>query len=226
MFKVPYIKVNDVDQYFALPKKEREHYGFYKVPYGLPCDFFEDGVKGWDAFYEEIRKEYPIQWFFRYWLWSYDNPIYKFYSCRIKWPLRDFYYGAKLFLKPCYPRWRKTLKRYQYGDPPYIIVESNFNLLIDFYEEEVKLDLIDWNSDDKHKLFYKELLAHIKWITEGRPLYKERMEEELKKANPTDRSDAASNIKKISELEKQKKQLEHENLFFKSLLFFFIHIAC
>ena len=179
IFKIPYIKVNDVDEYFALPKSEREYYGLYKLPYALPCDYFDEKVKGWGAFREEIKKHYPIQNFCRYWLWSFDNPVYKFYSSWIRWPFRDFYFGAKRFFKPFYPRWRKTLPRYKYSDPSHLLVESNFNLLLDFWEEEVTRGIVDWNSDAAHKKFYRELKAHVKWIKEGRQKLQERADQEL-----------------------------------------------
>lgn len=183
MFKLPYVRVDGVDAYFSLPKNEREKYGLYRVPYGLPCDFFDDGAKGWDAFYKEIKKHYPIQYLLRHWLWSFDNPLYSFYNRWIKWPIRDFYYGSKRFIDPCYPRWRKTLKRHEYGDACHLIVESNFNLLLDFWEEEVKLGFIDWNSDEHHRKFYKELEKNIEWIKNGRQKLQIKIDEELTNAS-------------------------------------------
>ena len=34
------------------------------------------------------------------------------------------------FINPCYKRWRKTSPRYSYADVNYLVVESNFNLIL------------------------------------------------------------------------------------------------
>jgi hypothetical protein len=74
-----YVDVKSVDEYFSLPVEVREWYGFYKKPYALAWDFMDD-TGGWIAFYREIRKHYPLQWFFREWLFSCANPVYRTFS--------------------------------------------------------------------------------------------------------------------------------------------------
>lgn len=202
--KIQYVKVNDTDDYFALPKKDREYYGFYRLPYALPCDFFDEGVKGWDAFYEEIKKRYPVQYFFRRWLFSFDNPIYKIYSSWIKWPIRDFYYASKRFFDPFFPRWRKTLARHEYTDATELLVKSNFNLILDFYYDEVVNGCVDWESDEKHSEFLKRLKEAVDWIENGQQKLEDKMNEELSIATKNKKEkDYHKKYKKYNKMEKQ-----------------------
>lgn len=178
-----YMKVNSVDEFFNLPKKEREWYGLYKKPFFLPIEFLGSGdEKGWNCFYDEIRREYPVQYFFRDWLFSMDNPIIFVYKKFISWPLRDLKYNIRRFIKPCFPRWRKVLPRHQYGDITEIVVESNFALICDFYHEEVVDGVVDWTSDDVHKKFYTELVAAVHWIETERKKVDGLIDEALTKA--------------------------------------------
>jgi hypothetical protein len=176
------INVSSIDEYFSKVKKEREFFGLYKVPRVLPLDlnFFiksKKDEKGWTFFYTKIKKQYPVQWFFRHWLFSYDNPVYVFFK---KWSymLFDLKWKFKNYLKPNYPRWRSSLKRHEYKDICNLIEDSNFNLILDFYYEEVVDGWVDWQADEVHKKFYVELLENIRWIEEEKP----RKEKEYDKA--------------------------------------------
>lgn len=178
------ISCNSVDKYFQLPKSEREYKGLYKVPYALPTEFLSCGKieKGWTTFYEKIKAEYPIQYFFRVWLFSYDNPVYSFLKHKIICPIDAFKHNTKRCFKPCHPRWRKVLPRHQYSDITELIVSSNFALICDFYHEEVENGWVDWSSDEKHKQFYKELKSYVKWIEEDRTALQDKIDKTLDKA--------------------------------------------
>lgn len=179
MLKIPYIKVSDVNEYFSLPKKEREVFGFYKKPYALPWNLFNDEDSGWETFYKEIKKQYPVQWIFREWLFSSKNPVYFMFSKYIKWPYFELKSKIRLLMNPIYPRWRKTISRCEYADLQYVIVESNLNIILDFYHEEVVDGYVDWESDDVHKKFYDELISNVKWIEVDRQKWIEEKDNEL-----------------------------------------------
>ena len=169
--------VDSVNEYFSLPKEKREIFGLYKTPFALPLDlnyFIKDtkDTKGWTFFYNEIKKHYPIQWFFRHWLLSYGNPIYAFFK-KISYKAFDLKWKVKNYLKPNYPRWRKSLKRHEYKDICSLIEDSNFNLILDFYYGEVVDGWVDWQADEQHKKFYTELLENVRWI-EKEKLQKEK----------------------------------------------------
>lgn len=74
------INVRSVSEYFSLPKNKREFFGAYILPSSLPCEMFSGEKEGWDSFYKKIKTEYPFQWFFRVWMFSYKNPIFKFFK--------------------------------------------------------------------------------------------------------------------------------------------------
>lgn len=150
------IEVKTLQEYFDMDKSKREFFGFYLTPKSLPCDFFNEDIEGWNSFYSKIRKQYPIQWFIRILISS------KLHN--IKSNFLNLGYKIKNFIKPCYPRWRKTLRRNSYVEADYLIVQSNFNIILDFYYEEVVNGYFDWASDLFTKKFHDELVKNVKWI--------------------------------------------------------------
>jgi hypothetical protein len=215
ILKIPSIKVYDTEAYFALPLSERTWKGLYKVPYSLPSEMFSPEEKGWNTFYEQIKKQFPIQYFFRQWLFSLDNPLILFYKCYISWSLRDFKFAIKNFIKPCCPRWRKVLPRHQYKDITQIIPESYFALILDFYYEEVLDGFVDWDADETHRKFKKELIKHVQWIEKGQAQLREKLDKALSEATENRIKDKNGNVnykatyRKYNTLEqKMKKQVD------------------
>jgi hypothetical protein len=199
--KIPSIKVSSVSEYFSLPLKERTWYGFYKEPYSLPFQWGTGDEDGWESFYNKIKKEFPIQWVFRHWIFSFDNPatstLYKY----VFWPYRDFKWAIQNWLNPCFPRWRKVLPRHKYSDITEMIVNSNFALILDFYYEEVIDGHIDWNADKIHKKFKKELEKNVLWIEEHRVKLEEKIDNALSEAHKN-RKFVIKNDKKTFDYEK------------------------
>lgn len=154
------VNVMDVEDYFDLPKKEREHYGLYIKPVALPLN-----SGGWDEWVRRICKEYPIQGFIRERVLDYDNPIYAF-LCDTRRNLRMFYYTLKRYFGNHYlPRFRRQVSPLHYKDVCDIITDGNLALISDFWHEEmVGSTIVDWNSDKKHKDFYKWMQKAIFWI--------------------------------------------------------------
>ncbi len=164
---VPYVNVRGVDAYFSLPKNQREMYGLYRKPWSLPlermgCVEFSND-KGWESFYKSIKELYPVQWFIREWLLSFDNPIYSFIKLRCM-KFDDLWWNTKRFFKPSCPRWRASYKRYQYKDMPAVIVDSNFALVLDFWHEEIPKGHTDWQADELHKEFYSWLESAVLYV--------------------------------------------------------------
>jgi len=198
------VKVNSVEEYFALPKQDREVHGFYRIPYALPWERFQSTETGWDAFYKKIKKEYPVQYFFRHWLPSLDNPIVSIFKRYVSWPLNDLKYNIIRWIKPVHPRWRKSLPRHKYADISHLIVESNFALICDFYHEEVVSGWVDWESDEPHKTFYNKLVEYVNWIEKERSKiedsYWEAMDISGKNVEPTSYSIKYAEPNKIETL--------------------------
>ena len=185
---LPTVDTSEVKDYFDLPKEKREKWGLYLTPFALPCDRFissnikmEDG-KGWNAWYAEIKKRYPVQYFFRKTLLSYDNPVYALYK-RLCWKLDKWAWNVRRFVNPCNPRFRKVYPRWAISDTTELAVDVNFALILDFWHEEIVYGFVNWNSDDKHKKFYKELKAAVKYIEKDRPALQKKSDAELTKAS-------------------------------------------
>ena len=174
--------VHTVKDYIELPRALREtNYGFYLVPFALAFNidgFYPDRVTEWDKFYNYIKTEYPIQWFFRHYLTSWDNPITRQLKL-IGMRLSDVKYGIKRFVKPLFPRWRKSCSRHEYTDVQELIVSSNFALILDFWYEEVLDSTVEWDSNDEHKQFYEELSTHVKYIETGKKALEDKSSKEL-----------------------------------------------
>ena len=199
-------KVSTSEEYFALPKEQREKHGFYLSPVALRVNFSdvtsEKWLSEWDVFRAEIKKRYPIQWFFREWFLSHSNPLYALYR-NLCWYYRDVKFAIQNFLKPSFPRWRKTLPRHKFSDLTWLVIESNFNLLLDFWHEEVVDGFVNWHSEENHKNFYNQLKANVRWIEKTR-------EGLIKKADKVLTSSAKNKYKKYEEIEQEIDEKEAE----------------
>ena len=204
--KIPYVKVDSVDEYFNLSKGEREWCGLYRKPYALPWEFpSSEDEKGWNYFYESLRKEYPIQYFIREWIPSLDNPLLFAYKKYVSWPIHGIKYAISNFISPCFPRWRKVLPRHKYSDITELVVESNLALICDFYHEEVVDGCVDWSDNDEHKKFYTELVANVHWIEHERNKIDKMKDEALTKA-------VNNRIKTNGEFDYAKTYADHDRL--------------
>lgn len=186
---LPYVKVNSVDEYFDLPKRERERWGLYRRPFALPCEWLETRKgakigfvkpekKGWKSWELEIKRRYPIQWFLRDWCFSWENPVYSFLKS-LYFDYREKKYAVKRFLNPFYPRFRKSMPRHQYSDVSEALRKVNFALLLDFWHDEILNGCVDWNDNEAHKTFFKKIKAAVKYIEVERPKLEERADKAL-----------------------------------------------
>jgi hypothetical protein len=164
----PYVSVNNVDDYFNLPKSKRQKWGVYLKPYGLPCDFLDETELGWKEFDRRIKKLYPIQGWFREWFISIDNPVYWFFY-RLNRNTRDIKNIIKRFIRPAHPRFRKAYPRHKWHDLSHAIVDINFALIQDFYHEEISRDFVNWDATEEHKAFRAWIEDAIFWIEKAEP---------------------------------------------------------
>lgn len=189
-------EVRTAEQFFSLPKSEREFFGFYKVPYSLPSNIFGSSFNelGWEYYWQEIKNEYPFQYFFRHYLPSLDNPLVFAWHKWIFWPFREFRIAFSLFLKPVCPRWRKVLPRHQYNDVTNLVVKANLAMILDFYHEEVVDGFVDWQGDEVHKKFHKELTKHVEWIEKTSKEWDVKLGELLDEASKNPKCDKKGNF--------------------------------
>lgn len=165
----PPVFVDSVEEYFNLPKEKREKFGIYLKPFSLPFNPFDKEKCGFAQFKKKIRKEYPIQGWFREWFLSYNNPIYAFIKHRIT-DIKDIKYNIKHFFRPAHPRFRKVYPRHTWMDICEAIVKINFAMIQDFWHEEMYPDsIVDWHADQKHQEFYDWIKSAIDYIEIKRP---------------------------------------------------------
>lgn len=171
-----YVKVDSIEEYFALPKEKREKWGFwYLKPYALPWERFndEESETGWAEFSRQIRKHYPIQGFLREWFWDWDNPVYAFFSLK-KMKIKDLWYKTKCFFKPKHPIIRKALPK-TWCDITSLLIDLNLAMIQQFWIE-TKDGFVDWESDEGYRNFYKQLKQANRYITETRPKLEKRID--------------------------------------------------
>ena len=101
--------ISTTKQYFDLPKEEREVKKWYwpsklflwpfamSARLGRNPDSDDFLISEWQLFYEEIRKEYPVQSLFRLF---HDTDFYRFFSHRYYNYLINIYYPVKNFFFP------------------------------------------------------------------------------------------------------------------------------
>ena len=120
--------------------------------------------------------------------------------------MSDLKYSIQNFISPAYPRWRKTLSRHEYSDVTHLAVESNFNLILDFYHGEKEEGHVDWEAQEDSKKFFKELESIVNWIENDRSKWQKEMEDEL--------SNATLNNKKMEYEKKYEQYNRLEKLMF------------
>ncbi len=179
----PCARAGSIEEYFNLPKAEREKWGIYLKPHSLPCDLFDEDAKGWGEFHKQIRKHYPIQGWIREWLWSYDNPVYAFIKHRIS-DVRDIKNNIRRFFRPSHPRFRKAYPRHVWMDITNAVVEVNFAMLQDFWHEEVYPEgFVDWHADPKTEEVYQWMQKAINWIEKVKPELEKKAADALSAAH-------------------------------------------
>jgi len=199
--------VSTVQDYIALPKSEREYKGLYLVPRALAVKYLGNpgSFSEWDLFYSYVRQNYPIQWFFRHYLTSWDNPVYKFVKLKVM-HFQDFKHATKRFFKPLCPRWRNSFRRHEYLDISSIIEKSNFALILDFWYEDVENGFTDWNSTPALKKFYKELQKAVKYIENDRKIIEQQIDDALSESVKNRKAKSfTTRYKKLTKLEEKLK---------------------
>ena len=175
------VKVTTVEDYFKLPKKEREMWGIYRMPLALPWNLLDDTQDGWEQWKVESCKQYPIQGFIRERFFSFENPVYTFYYTA-KRHINDCYYNIKRFINPCCKRFRNAYPRHAYQDISYTIPKVNFALVLDFWHDEVIDGFVDWEANEAHKEFYTWLKNAVHYIEVERINIQNEIDREHSKA--------------------------------------------
>ena len=183
--------VRTAADYIALPRAERERKDWlwrraYLVPNGL---VMADGeltgdlpfCSEWDRFYDYVKKEYPVQAFFRVTVADWFDTIKRRVERR--------YYDTRDWL---FPRQRWLLKGLpnHWQDKRSLSVDVLFKMIVHFVEVEDALNTINWESDPEHLAFKQGVVECYKWIKIGRTELTERISKELSEGVATRRKAA------------------------------------
>lgn len=149
-------KVRSSEEYFNLPRRTRQKFGWYFRPGALP---FGD----WDVWTSRIRREYPIQGFMREWLFDYENPVYAKIEDALRC-IRKYYRYSQRFLNPDIPRARKTIPRHWRINIGDTLQDFTFALILDYvYSENFKHIMTDQDPAIRtFKIFISKAAAYIR----------------------------------------------------------------
>jgi len=94
--------------------------------------------------------------------------------------LRMYYWEIiRPIFSPSNQRIRKFIPR-TYRDISHLMVDVNFEFIREFYEDEYKADIVDWEATEQHSEFAKWLESTYKYILVERP----QLNEDLENAYP------------------------------------------
>lgn len=172
--------VRTAADYIALPRSERERKDWlwrraYLVPNGL---VMADGeltgdlpfCSEWDRFYDYVKKEYPVQAFFRVTVSDWFDTIKRHVERR--------YYDTRDWL---FPRQKWLLRDVpnHWSDKRSLSVTVLYTMIVHFVEEEDALNIINWESDPEHLAFKQGIVKCYKWIKTGRKELLEQIDREF-----------------------------------------------
>ena len=96
---------------------------------------------------------------------------------RFKWWLNDFVWDVYRYFKPCHQEIRRVIPN-RWTDITELIRMVNFEFLKSYHDNE--MDIIEWNSDERHREFRDWIDQAYAYITVERP----KLEDNLSKAYP------------------------------------------
>jgi len=196
------VVVSTLDEYKAMPLKSRELVVWYWPsplyikPYALRAGDGNDFIGEWTKFDEYVKKEYPVQYFFRDTVVGFFQDIET--SCRrIKWKIKPYF-------KPSRKEMRDKVFIRQYRDLDSIIVQFCMQCVIEYVDREKCFDKITFDYSDTVKTFAAQLKECHVYATKGR----QEILDEIEKAwedVPLMMNDIAQNkmekYNKVTELE-------------------------
>ena len=188
------VMVYTVDEYKAMPLQSRElvvwywPFPLYIKPYALRAG--EDLIGEWTKFYAYIKKEYPVQYFFRETVNDFFNNIL-FYFKRIKSKMRRYIKHPRKEMRD------KVFTRTS-GDLDSIIVEFCLQCVIEYVDREKCFDNIVFDSSNELKTFAAQLKECHAYATKGR---QEILEETDRAWDSIPDNSNSNKYNKITELE-------------------------
>ena len=171
--------VGTAKEYFALPfnnRTRRTWWGnYYLIPDSLKMNDGEiDGdlpfCSEWDAFYKQIKKDFPIQAFFRHTLTDWISSQWNGIDGRYR-DVRDWLFPRQKWLLRDVPN--------HWSDKKWLSVAVLYTMIVHFIEDEDALNVVNWDSDPEHFAFKQGLIECYRWIKEGRTELLKQIDTEL-----------------------------------------------
>ena len=159
------LDVSTMEEYLALPKKDRSHWGWYLTPYAMSCSGLSTSdslLDGWDAFHKHVAKEFPVQFFFR-------DTIGGWFISRFQYRLPRWWYEQVTTRFAPKQKWLAKILPRTWCDKTTLIPMLNFECVKHFVEKEECFERINYDSDPDHQKFAVELKACYKFITKDLP---------------------------------------------------------
>lgn len=158
------VMVHTADEYKAMPRKSRELVVWYWPsplyikPYALSAG--DDLVREWTKFDEYVKKEYPVQYFFRDTIVGFFWDV-KHYFLTIKWEIIPYIWRERKEMRD------KVFAR-KYRDLDSIIVEFCLQCVIEYVDREKCFENIAYDSTEELKTFAAQLKECHAYGTKGR----------------------------------------------------------
>lgn len=161
--KIKYAKANNVKDYIALPREQREVLGFW---YLTPESFLVGG----GSFDDYWKENYPIQYRIREF----------FYDIGIWWSVKKRQFYEKIWVN-IFPqnKWARKVIPNHWSDKPELIKDFLFASIVHFVERENEEPIVDWNHDERHRKVWKEINECYDFITKELPARERSYEEQL-----------------------------------------------
>lgn len=90
-------------------------------------------------------------------------------------------------------------------DKDEVMLHAVFQLLVDFVEQEKPDEVLDWSSDPKHKMAWKEIRSLYRWWTQTRPARRSPLDQKgLKKPPMRWKKIPDSDLRELVQYDKKK----------------------
>lgn len=137
---------------------------------------FALSMEDWETFDNKVKKEFPLQYFFR------DILVEKYWIWRRK--LNDLWWKIKNHIRNPRKEMKSTVFPSEYRDLPEIIFNFNSEVVKEIYEREKYFEHWSASSDcrqPKRQKFEKELKKYYKYITVDRNKMYDQVNELMEK---------------------------------------------
>lgn len=111
---------------------------------------------------------------------SIKTPWYKSIYNNIMWTLNDWVWYLYRQVRPCHSAVRDAIPK-TWMDDVELIRDVNFAIIKEFYEKES--NTVDWDAHEEHKAFYAWLQSSYEYITSGRLMKEEELQQAWKRVD-------------------------------------------